>query len=300
MSSPNLKSCFTAIDRFLMEPGDLRILNVIRPLFGIALAINMLCVWPDRHFFFGSEGLITEDLYPLYSNVSWKLTTFLPRDVVGVNLYFLSLFAALGSLIVGIYPRVSALIVFILVTGLQNTNNLIWDGEDTMFRLFALFFVFAPGPREVRPERQPDGSLKHPYPVWPLRLFQMQICLMFFACGIEKMKGEPWVDGTAMYYVFRLHDFYKLPLPQLITENLTVMKLMTWGVLVLEVLAPVLIWFRETRRATLALLLVFHLGIELTMNLMMFHWVMIAGWLSFATYEDLSMLFSWFRKQPAS
>ena len=114
------------------------------------------------------------------------------------------------------------------------------------------------------------------------------------------MKGETWADGTAMYYVFRLHDFYKFPLPELITENLMVLKLMTWGVLIFEIMAPILIWFRETRRYTLALLIVFHLGIEITMNLMMFHWVMIAGWLTFATYEDFSLLFGWFRKPRSS
>ena len=61
----------------------------------------------------------------------------------------------------------------------------------------------------------------------------------------------------------------------------------TWSVLIVELAVPVLIWFRETRRLCLLLLLVFHLGNEWTMHLFLFHWIMLCGWLSFVTNDDL-------------
>lgn len=295
MKSPSLKSCYTAIDRFLMSPGDLRILNVIRPMFGIFLTINILFLWPDRHLFFGTEGFITDNIYPFYSNLSWKITTFLPRNEFGVNIYFLMLLGSLVSLTTGVWPRLSAAMVFVLYSGLQNTNNLIFDGEDTMFRIFAFYLIFAPTAHEIREAGIPGQPGAKPLPVWPLRLFQVQICFMFFVCGLEKMKSEVWADGTAMYYVFRLHDFYRMPLPELFTENLMLLKIASWGVVLFEIVAPILIWFKETRRSTLIALILFHLGTDLTMNLMMFHWVMITGWVSFANYDDLRALASYFR-----
>jgi len=295
MKSPSLRSCYSAIDRFLMSPGDLRILNVIRPLFGIVLVINLWFIWPDRHLFFSAEGLIPDNIYPEFSSTSWKLTTFLPRTTWGVDLYFLALFSALASLIVGFYSRLSALVVFVLLAGLQNSNTLIFDGEDTMFRLFAFFLIFAPGPKEIRAAGLPGRQESEPYPIWPLRLFQFQVGLMFFACALQKLRGEVWADGTAMYYVFRLYDFYRVPVPAIITENLMVLKFLTWAVLMLELAAPILIWFKETRRTTLVILILFHLGTDLTLNLMMFHWVMITGWLSFATYDDFRALGAYLR-----
>lgn len=278
-----------------MAPGDLRILNVVRPLFGIFLAINLLFLWPDRHLFFGAGGLIPDEIYPYFSNVSWKMTTFLPRDEVGVNLYFLTLFAGLGSLTLGVFPRISAALVFVLLSGLQNTNNIIFDGEDTMFRIFAFYLIFAPTAKEIREAGVPGQPGAKPLPVWPLRLFQVQICFMFFVCGLEKMKGEVWADGTAMYYVFRLYDVTRLQLPEFFTENLALLKLATWLVIVFEIAAPILIWFKETRRSTLIALVLFHIGTDLTMNLMMFHWLMITGWLSFANYDEIRAIGRFFR-----
>ena len=56
----------------------------------------------------------------------------------------------------------------------------------------------------------------------------------------------------------------------------------------IELAVPILIWFRETRHSCLLVLLLFHLGNEWTMNLFLFHWVMLCGWLAFLTADDLN------------
>jgi hypothetical protein len=43
----------------------------------------------------------------------------------------------------------------------------------------------------------------------------------------------------------------------------------------------------------LAVLLVFHLANEWTMNLFLFHWLMICGWIAFLTPAD----FAWLRRK---
>jgi hypothetical protein len=283
-----------------MAPGDLRILNVIRPLVGILLTINLLGLWPDRYLFFGADGYLPDDIVEMYTTQSWSIKSFVPRSELGINTYFLVHFAALATLILGIYPRCSALVVFILFSGFVNSNTLIFDGEDTMFRLFAFFLIFAPGPKQLRDAGLPGQPGANPYPVWPLRLFQFQMGLMFFACALQKMRGDFWADGTAVYYVFRLYDFYRIPAPALFTENMMIIKLMTWGVIVFELAAPILIWFKETRVPVLLLLIGFHLGVELTMNLFLFHWLMITGWLCFATWDDGVRILSWFRRKDSA
>ena len=300
MQFPSLKPTFSAIDRFLMAPGDLRILNVIRPLFGIFLTVNLLVLWPDRHLFFGAEGFLPDEILKFYVSPSWTLGTFVPRSELGVTSYFLVLFGALSALILGLFPRCAALVVFVMFCGLTNANQMIFDGEDTMFRLFAFYLIFAPGPKQLQAAGLPGQPGANPYPVWPLRLFQFQMCLMFFACALQKMRGEVWADGTAMYYVFRLYDFYRYPVPEFITENLMLLKVLSWSVIILELAVPILIWFRETRIPMLVLVIAFHIATDLTMNLMMFHWIMITGWLCFAKWDDGVRLLSRFRRNNAS
>lgn len=300
MQFPSLKSSFSAIDRFLMAPGDLRMLNVIRPLFGIFLTINLLELWPDRHLFFGAGGFLPDEILGTYAADSWTIGTFVPRSEFGVTCYFLVHFAALATLILGIFPRCSALVVFVLFTGTMNSNLLIFDGEDIMLKLFAFFLIFAPGPKELRKAGLPGQPGATPYPVWPLRLFQFQMCLMFFACAIQKMKGEFWADGTAMYYVFRLYDYYRVPFPEFVTENLMMLKLMSWGVILFELAIPILIWFREIRLPCLILVIAFHLTIEFTMFLLVFHWIMITGWLCFAKWDDGVRIVRWLRRSDST
>lgn len=283
-----------------MAPGDLRILNVIRPLFGIFLTVNLLVLWPDRHLFFGAGGYFPDDILKFYTSNSWTLGTFVPRSELGVTSYYLVLFCALTALILGLFPRCAALIVFVMFSGLTNANPAIFDAEDTMFRLFAFYLIFAPGPKQLREAGLPGQPGATPYPMWPLRLFQFQMCLMFFACAVQKMRGEVWADGTAMYYVFRLYDFYRFPVPEFITENLMILKVLSWSVIALELTVPFLIWFKETRVPMLVLVICFHLATELTMNLMMFHWIMITGWLCFARWDDGVRLLSLFRRNDVT
>jgi hypothetical protein len=98
-----------------------------------------------------------------------------------------------------------------------------------------------------------------------------------------KFAGSDWRDGTAMYYVVHMEDhFGKLFHPDLLFGYMGALKFLTYKTtLVLETLAPLFLWFDRTRNATLLSPFVFHLGINLSMNLEMFHWVMIVGWLSF-------------------
>lgn len=57
--------------------------------------------------------------------------------------------------------------------------------------------------------------------------------------------------------------------------------------LALEWTLPVLLWLKPTRRAAIAVAIVFHLAVDYSMNLLLFHWLMILGILSFAELAEL-------------
>ena len=118
----------------------------------------------------------------------------------------------------------------------------------------------------------------HPLrPGWGLRLLQIQMCVMLLRRGaVEARAARRGSTARRIYYVARLDDYFgRLPIPTWLFDTPWAVALMTWSVLAVELLAPVLLWFRETRRLALVAVVLFHLANEWTMHLFLFHWVML-------------------------
>jgi hypothetical protein len=112
---------------------------------------------------------------------------------------------------------------------------------------------------------------------------QLEMCLIFFSTAGLKLSGKHWTEGNALHFVVQLDDLYgKFFNPDWLFGYNNSLKFLTYSTIVLEVLAPVLLWFERTRIPTLVMVSLFHVGIDLSMNLNCFHWIMIVGWLSFS------------------
>lgn len=120
---------------------------------------------------------------------------------------------------------------------------------------------------------------------WALRLMQIQISVVYLWTVWHKLKGDTWLDGTAVYYATRLEGLRNFPVP-FILDNLLLIKLSTWGTLVVELLLGVLVWFKETRRPMIFIGIVFHLSIEYMMSIPFFELTMIALLMNFFTAEE--------------
>jgi hypothetical protein len=76
-----------------------------------------------------------------------------------------------------------------------------------------------------------------------------------------------------------------------------VMKIATWGTLVVEFSAGVLVWFRDLRYFVLLAVIGLHLGIEYSMNLPLFEWITMATLITFVDPVDLSRAWAWIRRR---
>ncbi len=104
--------------------------------------------------------------------------------------------------------------------------------------------------------------------------------MIYLATGLAKLRGDgwgtfrgTWWDGTSIHYVLNFAtrarwSFAQLPLPLWVTRAMTFTSV--WW----EVLFPVLVLFRPTRRWALWFGVPFHLGIWTTIEV---------GWFSFYT-----------------
>jgi len=270
------------------DPG---LAGVLRIGYGILLLVN-LAVWaPDLRLWFSESGLlplaaaraIVDEDAPIvlaWVHADWWLW-----------LCYTLLVTSAVLLTLGWHSRIQAIIVLIGLTAFQDRNYAIVDGEDTVFRLFAFYLALCPAgwAFSLDARRRKRRGIVAPPPVpWGLLLFQIQMTVIYLSSAIEKSLGNHWTSGTALYYVSRLDDsFGKFPVPGFVFETLWLTKLMTWSVLGLEWALPVLLWLPRTRRVALAVAIVFHLLVEYSMNLFLFHWLMILGLLSFAELDEL-------------
>ncbi|HEX3763804.1 MAG TPA: HTTM domain-containing protein [Kofleriaceae bacterium] len=294
---------------------DPRLASVLRIGYGALLLINLAVLAPDVGLWFSDAGLLpAADAREVVNEhaitvLGWVGAAWWPWLCYGVVV------AAAALLTVGWHTRVQAVIVLIGLTSLQDRNYLIVDGEDTLFRLFAFYLALCPagwaysldarrrrrrGTAEPRDATRGPLSIDPPPIPWALRLFQIQISVVYLSSAIEKTLGHDWVAGTALYYVSRLDDaFGKFPLPGFVFETLWLTRLLSWSVLALEWTLPVLLWLPRTRRIAIVVAIGFHLAVEYSMNLFLFHWLMILGVLSFAEFAELRWP-PWRRPAPAA
>ena len=101
-----------------------------------------------------------------------------------------------------------------------------------------------------------------------------------------------------MYYVTRLNDLFgRFPVPNAVLDSLPVLKAMSWSTLGFEIALPILVWFRPITLPVVVVALGFHLTIDYQMNLFLFQWLMILGWLSFLATTDLETWKQRFRRR---
>jgi hypothetical protein len=114
---------------------------------------------------------------------------------------------------------------------------------------------------------------------------------VYFVGFCWKVAGAPWVEGSALSYIYHLDELQRFPVPSWFL-NPTILKLATWFTLVLEFALGVLIWIKEIRYYLLAIGLFFHLCLEYSLNVPMFQWDVLSAYVLFIDAGDLERVWS--------
>lgn len=290
----DLKSIPDAWNCFFHEPSETWTSGVIRIGLGIVLLVNLAVFSADAQLWYTDSGtlsyiesrlLVDPDILTLFA---WFDNT--PGNVAA---YFCFLFLAVLLFTVGFYARIQAAIIFLLLTSLHHRNLMMLEGEDVMMRLLSFFCVFLPldhnfSVRAWWRKRKQAKPFPQQMPIWSLRLIQFQMTLLYASTASMKLHGAAWIDGTAMYYVARLDALFQGGLfPNTLLNSLPFLHFLTWSVMAFETLLPLGLWIKQTRRWFLLAAVLFHLGIDLNMNLFLFHWTMLVGLVAFLQRDDL-------------
>jgi hypothetical protein len=288
-----LRTLREAWDQFFFAPQSPIPISLFRILYGLCVSATVILLHSDWLNWFGVHAWVTlSTMRQVEPGMRLNLFTVMPQDDRWIAAFFWIFLGFALLLTAGVWTRLSSVAVFLCLTSIDQRNLLILHGGDTFLRVAGFFLMFAPAgapfsiDRLIRVRRGLEGPQILPRTTWAQRMIQLELALLYFTAFWWKMKGHTWLNGTALYYVLHLHSIARFPVPGWI-QSPAILKMGSWFTLALEFSLGALIWFRRFRYPVLLLGLLFHLGIEYALNLPMFSWDVITGYILFVDSSDL-------------
>jgi hypothetical protein len=262
-------------------PSDGTTAAVFRVVFGVFAAWQAVGALLNVDRYFGPHALVPPDpsRYSRLSAVMWAYDS--SAWVHGLAWLWLAA-AVLTTL--GVRPRLSLALVAYLHISFQHRNPLLLNGGDRLFAIVAVLALFLPlGARFALWSRQRTGT------VFGQRAIELQIRLVYLMTAIAKLMEQPWQDGTALFHVLASPVLAEWPIE---VESRAVIAVMTYGTLAFEIAFPLLVGWKPARRPLLLAGVVFHLGIEITMRIPTFSFLMMISYLAFLSDAEARWLLS--------
>ncbi len=316
--------------RFWHQPIRAERLAVARIVFaGLLLADQMVQYLPNLAYFYGPEGVCPEGIADGYLLRTWRWTAlfFATDNMLAIYAAFWVWVSATVALLLGWRTRIASIVVWLMTMCFVTRNIDLKNGGDDLLQVVLLLLMVSPcgqvlsldwlrKRRQAQQPAQDQPVSVQPVPVqpvpvqpvqdhpragtsgdwmtpWPVRLFQLQLCVVYLTSGVAKLFGRTWWEGTSLHYV--LNDvtmtrwsYAQWPIPLWITAPLT------YFTLIFEVFFPLLVFFPRTRMWTLLAGLCFHLGIYALIEV---------GWFSFYTMAMYVVWIPdawWCRRRPDS
>ncbi|MFE2047591.1 HTTM domain-containing protein [Streptomyces sp. NPDC059459] len=111
-----------------------------------------------------------------------------------------------------------------------------------------------------------------------LVVIMAEACLIYATAGWYKIQGSRWQDGTAAYYPLHLDYFSPWPaLSDALSANGTMVMLITYGTVAVQVAFPFTLFNRRVKNVLLAAMMTEHAVIAVTLGLPFFSLAMIAA-----------------------
>jgi hypothetical protein len=247
------------------------------------LLLQAAFIAPHLFIFFGSRGIVQAPIAnaivpPTLPRVTYlsELLAPLVHDERTVLLGSFGLYlVALHLLLVGWNTRVVATAAWLLQLGLKTSGTASAYG---VFE-FATIGLFYCALMPVGDAFSVDaGSWRADCPSvgarLGLRVLQIHLCIVYLTSGIEKIRGEQWRNGEAIWRAVLRPRFQSVDLSWLAFYPMLPL-LACWGTLAVEIGYAFLIWHRRTRRVCVLAAIGMHAGIAVVLGLWSFSGVMI-------------------------
>ncbi len=296
------ESTLKMLDRWWFGYGSPTTLGIFRILIGLIATLDLLALIGDWQAWFGEYGFV-----PAWLGQSWlgkvpvgsngfeiprlSLISGVTDPHVAMAFFALTLVCAVATAL-GIWTRFSAFFLAIGIVSLHHRNSGVLHGGDTALRIAVLYLAVSPCGRACSLDRlirlrrgeergAPEISL------WPQRLVQFNLAVVYFTTVWAKFFGGTWLNGTATWYPPRLAEFHRFPVPGFINE-MPFVYISTYGTLLIEFSLATLVFFRPLRKYVLLSGVFLHAYIEYSMNIPFFSYLMISFYVCHFQGEEIT------------
>ncbi|MFE5948541.1 HTTM domain-containing protein [Streptomyces sp. NPDC056480] len=265
---------------FWFQPQPMIVLGIVRICFGLLVAAWAIALLPDLLTFFGSSGVSP---HPMSIPYTWGLLHLFPADQAVFTVWAMTLLSAL-ALAAGWHSRAAALVVFVCLMSFTRRDPSVINSGDALLVVEALFLTLAPsGAALSLDRRRTAGSFwtSQRRAPWAVRLLQVQMCLIYLTTVQLKLRGETWIDGSAVSYALRLPELANFQLPGWLVGQPQIMQIATWGTLFVEFALATLVWNLRLRPWILCAGATLHLSILATIKVGCFSFAVFILYLAF-------------------
>jgi hypothetical protein len=246
---------------------------------------GVLTYYNTRRDFYGSDRTIFE--YFPYGHPDKEDNSEL-ADVVFWSLHYGGILCGV-LLLLGVAPKLSLLGIYINIVSFNHIGDLPMDSQDDHLRVMAFWFFFLPLNHVTiydtfhKNGKEPSDDNTATWSIWPYRLVQFQCIYFYLGASWGKLAtNKSWIEGLEIWRALHGHIFCVGPWqPDFLLNTLLPLKLLTWVSLFIETICVVTVWPLRTRKITVWVMVLFHVGIDITMNMHIFEWVCILAWLFF-------------------
>ncbi|OBK75358.1 HTTM domain-containing protein [Mycobacterium sp. 1164985.4] len=270
---------------FFFDAEPIYPLGLVRIGFGLAVVAWTLVLLPDLFPVFGADGVTPE--HPEI-NYQWSVFAAWPGDTALLTGWIVLLVSAV-AMTVGWHSRAAAVLVFVLLQSFVRRGDYYFNAGDSILTVVALILALSScGAALSLDQRRRTGSFwsAQTRSVWPIRLLQIELSIIYLATVQAKLANKTWVDGSAVYYAWGTDGRWALlPAPEWLAANAILINVITWGTLLIELALAVLVWSRRWRFWVLAAGMVMHLTIMVNLNVGFFSVAMFVLYLAFVPWE---------------
>ncbi len=295
------------LDQWLFGFGSTTTLGVFRILIGTLTTINLLMILTQWKIWFSESGFVPSWIGQFYfpNRLSfYSQQGIVPRiDVLGpitdsrisLAIYLLVIVAGVLTTL-GLWTRISTILLAVGIVSIHHRNGLILHGGDTVVRICCLYLALAPCGaacsidriRRVAQGKEGAGPVERC--LWVQRVMCYEVALVYFTTFWLKYWGSHWRDGTATFYTAHLPEFYRFAVPSFFREP-PMTKITTYFTLFVEFSMGTIVFFRPMRRWILFLGISLHAYIDWSMNIPLFGFLMVSCYINFYDGEEISGFF---------
>ncbi len=229
----------------LTRPVDALPLDLFRVCVGLVLLAYFVRTFIEVADFSGPDGLLDHELI---IGMYWFTEIGIFRPTMSVGWFygaFVFACACCIPLILGYRVKLFAAILYVIAVSTYRHNFIVMYVDDSIMHLLLFWMLVLPlGRTLVLGEWLVEGRAAWQrwtlvrVPGATLRLFFVNLTLLYLVAGLWKWTSPMWLDGTALYVVLKLpisyfHDFWG-------PQHIPLLKVFNYSTLMLEPLVPLL------------------------------------------------------------